>query len=147
MVNLIIQPLRAFRRTWVGVRSLVIGLWSSVIRDHRCSLCSLIAVFSDLPRGSRGGPRVFVGSSLKSLEDSDRVHGDCLRVPGGVREIHKIVLALLGQLVDVFTSSMTSQEACKTTNPLISRGSWPPVTNVSRMVAPSDECLEDRGSQ
>ncbi len=40
----------------------------------------------------------------------------CLRVPGGVRELHKIVLEALGELVDVLTSSMTSPEGRKTTN-------------------------------
>ena len=87
-----------------------------MIREQRCSLCSIIALFSDLPRGSRAGPRVFVGSSLKSLEDPDRVHGDCLRVPGGAREFHKIVLEAYRGLVDLLTNSVASQEARKTTN-------------------------------
>ena len=45
-------------------RSLVIGPWSlMMIRDHRCSLCSLIAVFSDVSRGSRG----VLGSLLEAF--------------------------------------------------------------------------------
>ena len=87
-----------------------------MIRDHRCSLCSLIAVFSDVCGDSCGGPWKLVGNILKSLGASDRLHGGCLSVLGGVRELHKVVLEVLGELVDVLTSSMTSQEGRKNTN-------------------------------
>ena len=87
-----------------------------MIRDHRCSLCSPIAVFSDVCRDSRGGPWKLVGNMLKSLGASDRLHGGCLSVLGGVLELHKVVLEVLGELVDVLTSSMTNQEGRKTTN-------------------------------
>ena len=98
-------------------RSSVIGHWSAVmICDHRCSLCSLITLFSDVSRGPRGVLWSFVGSTLKSVGASDRFHGACLRAPRGVRELHKFVLEVLGVLVDVLASSMTSQEGRKTTN-------------------------------
>ena len=57
-----------------------------------------------------------VGNILKSLGASDRFHGGCLSLLGGVRELHKVVLEILGELVDVLTRSMTSQEGRKTTN-------------------------------
>ena len=86
-----------------------------MIRDHRCALCSLIAVFSDVCRDSCGGPWKLVGNILKSLGASDRLHGCCWSVLGGFRELHKVVLEVLGELVDVLTSSMTSQGGRKTT--------------------------------
>ena len=86
-----------------------------MIRDHRCSLCWLIAVLRDVFRGSRVCPWRFVGNMLKTLRASDWAHGGCLSSFWCPRAAQGR-LGGFGELVDVLTGSMTNQEGRNTTN-------------------------------
>lgn len=74
IIHLIIQPSAHSAGLVSSLRPLVISLRSPVIREHRCSSCSLIAMFSDVSRP----PLKVLGSLLEACLGHCELQIDCM---------------------------------------------------------------------